>query len=251
MFPQSSFCPACGGDNIHYQYVGFGVCRYEWCGLIWSTDRLTTQSYDAAYVAERYDKYPTTQLMSEIRASLVEAVLLLHESLPMASQKVNKGRLLDVGYGNGSFIREAFHRGWCALGNDVNPTSYPGVNHVSLPLHCTNRDLAYRVITFWDCLEHFDDLDEVRNVADATQWIILSFPNPPPDFPLHPDTWKHYRPGEHHFHFTPQSLAHIFTTKQSIAEVVYTGNPEDCIRGKGPGGAANILTVALRVRDRR
>jgi hypothetical protein len=114
VFSKPSFCPACAGDNIGYAYVGFGVCRYDHCGLIWSTNRTTHQKYDAAYVAERYDKYPTTQLMSEIRATLVETVLLLHESLPMASQKVNKGALLDVGYGNGSFIREASQRGWQA-----------------------------------------------------------------------------------------------------------------------------------------
>lgn len=250
MFPTSSFCPACGGDNIHHHYVGFGVCRYEHCGLIWSTDRLTTQNYDAAYVAERYDKYPTTDLMSQLRATLVESVLLLHESLPNGLQTVSKGGLLDVGYGNGSFIREATRRGWQAAGNDVNPTPYPGVEHRALPLHCTNRDLAYRVITFWDCLEHFEELDQIREIANAASWIFLSFPKAPEHFPMAPDTWKHFRPGEHHFHFTPQSLERIFTTKQSLAEVVYTGNPEDCIRGKAKDGGANILTVALRIRNR-
>jgi hypothetical protein len=251
VFLKSSYCPACGTNEIHHHYPGFGVCRLEReCGLIWATDRITTQTYDAAYVAERYDKYPTTQLMSELRASLVETVLLLHDSLPRASQKVNKGALLDVGYGNGSFIREASQRGWRAAGSDVNPTPYPGVERRGLPLHCTQRELAYQVITFWDCLEHFEELDQVREIANATEWIVLSFPNPPEDFPIHPDTWKHYRPGEHHFYFTPQSLAHIFTTKQTVAEVVYTGNPEDCIRGRGQGGSPNILTVALRMRNR-
>jgi hypothetical protein len=250
VFPKPSYCPACGDAGVHYTFPGFGCCPSVQCGLIWATDRRTTQNYDAAYVAERYEKYATTDLMSQLRATLVETVLLLHESLPNALQTVNKGRLLDVGYGNGSFIREASQRGWYAVGNDVNPTPYPGVTQVPLPLHCTQRDLAYRVITFWDCLEHFEELDQIREIANAASWIILSFPKAPPHFPLAPDTWKHYRPGEHHFYFTPQSLERIFTTKQSLAEVVYTGNPEDCIRGKAKDGGANILTVALRIRNR-
>lgn len=249
MLKHTYFCPACGGDNIHFRHVDYGVCNFSDCGLVWATDRLTTQTYDEKYVAERYDRYPTTQLMSELRASLVETVLLLHESLPMASQKVNKGALLDVGYGNGSFIREALQRGWSAAGNDLNTTPYPGVERRVLPLHCTARHLAYRIITFWDCLEHFEELDNIRNVADAASWIFLSYPKMPDDFPCISDNWKHARPGEHHFFFTPKSLERIFTTKKSVAEVVYTGNPEDCIRGKREDGQANIQTVALRIKD--
>lgn len=244
-------CPACKYNFVDTRSPQMIVCTRPDCGLIAMKDRRTTQVYDQKYVADRYDKYATTQLMSELRMTLVEAVLLLHESLPKASQTLSKGPLLDVGYGNGSFIREACQRGWKPSGNDVNPTQYPGVRQVPLPLDCTNRKLAYRVITFWDCLEHFEELENIRTISNATDWIFLSFPKAPDNYMFCPEMWKHHRPGEHHFHFTPQSLELIFSNERTKATVVYTGNPEDCIRGKARDGDTNILTVALRCEDRR
>jgi hypothetical protein len=198
--------------------------------------------YDAAYVAARYDRYPTTRKMSELRLSVLHTALRLYESLPGGYSGVAKGRLLDVGYGNGDFIRVAAQGGWDAYGHDVNPTEYEGVRRVKLPNE-PDWPLRYRVITFFDCLEHYEDLCHVRWVSHAAEWILLSFPVVPETFPFVKE-FKHYRPGEHHLFFQPQSLEKIFSYNSRKAALVYQGYPEDTIR-KPVNDNPNIWTCLL------
>lgn len=232
---------AMGGGN------GIVVCGEDDCGLIFMRDPVTTQVYDHQYVADRYDRYPQNDRMSSLRATLLETLLLLHDSLPQGHTMTKKGPLLDVGYGNGSFIRECQNRGWSAFGNDVNPTRYRGVHQVTLPTETLPESNRYRVITFFDALEHFERLDEVSKVSQNTDWIVCSYPRPPVGWPYSGKPWKHYRPGEHHFFFTPPSLVRLFSNRRYAAELMYVGNPEDWIRGKGEHGEPNIETVALKM----
>jgi hypothetical protein len=237
-------CPACLGTWT-YTYPGneFGGCNS--CKTIYALDRTTTAQYDSEYVSSRYDKYPTTHKMSALREEVLYTVLRLHEILPSGIALLNTGPLLDVGYGNGDFIRHCSTKGWTVFGNDVNPTEYKGVTRVELP----NQRFwprRYRVVTFFDALEHFENLEEARWVSHHTDWILVSFPQVPSDFPYQKDKWKHYRKGEHHLYFQPKSMEHIFTHDGVKAEIAYCGNPEDSIRGTLPDGKPNICTVALR-----
>ena len=213
-------------------------------------DRKTTQVYDASYVADRYDRYYKNDRMSAIRAEVIESLLLLYDFLPQGLTMTKKGRLLDVGYGNGSFIREAARRGWETFGNDVNPTSYPGVRQISLPVEKLPDDHRYQFITFFDALEHFEELEVVSRVSLNTDWIVCSYPKVPAEWPWNQRVWKHFRPGEHHWFFTQQSLERLFTNERRFAKAVYIGSPEDWIRGKGEYGQPNIQTVALRIEKR-
>jgi Methyltransferase domain len=233
-------CPACLSlSTCNYSGGEFMGCYT--CGTIFAKNRHTTAVYDAAYVANRYERYPTTRPMSLLRYDVMVNALSLHGALEQGQKEVKPGILLDVGYGNGDFIRVCCERGWDAFGNDVNPTEYPGVRSVSLPSH-TER---YDVITFFDTLEHFETLVDVRWLSHRTDWIVVSFPTVPDDFPYNKD-WKHYRPGEHHLQFQPESLVKIFGHNEVNAALVYCGSPEDTIRGKRPDGGSNITTCVLR-----
>jgi methyltransferase family protein len=247
IFHDRDRCPGCLSWVTDTSVAGFIKC--ESCGLIAAKDRRTTVSYNSDYVADRYDKYPTTEKMSQLRARLVQCVIDLYETLPAGKQLMdcNSPRLLDVGYGNGSFIRRMVHRGWDAYGHDVNPTIYDGVRTADLPVRPLASDERYKAISFFDALEHFEELNKVRYVADNTDWIFLSFPNAPEDYPLRAAAWKHYRPGEHHFAFRVPTLEKLFSYERHTAKAIYVGSPEDSIRGKRADGEANILTVALKI----
>ena len=211
------------------------------CAVTYIANPVTQVSYDQQYIADRYDRYATTEQMSELRLRVLEQTLYLHETLSSGNRfGVLKGPLLDVGYGNGSFIRQCLVEKWDAYGCDVNPTEYAEVRRLDLAEAL--RSPRWRVVTFFDSLEHFESLDEVRAIVEHTDWILVSAPLPPPSFPRDL-AWKHYRPGEHHFYFhQPWTFERIFPG----AHVVYVGCPEDSIRGKLPDGSTNIQTVILR-----
>jgi len=242
-------CPFCDRRPLSYDVAtDLSTCRF--CQISFATRPVTTVCYDQQYVAERYDRYETTDQMSRLRLGVLEAVLYLYEGAPYWHEDARRGRLLDVGYGNGSFIRAALKGGWDAYGNDINLTCYPGVCRQPLPICRLPVEERYRAITFFDSLEHFETMDEVRNVVYNTDWIVVSVPCPLPNFPEGAKEWKHFRPGEHHWYFHhPFALEKVFQRQDREARVVFIGHPEDSIRQKLPDGRDNIVTVALRCRD--
>lgn len=242
-------CPACQSEAA-FRFRGGDLFGCPDCQLVGAVDRETTAEYNEAYVAERYDRYPTTNAMSERRLCYIEMVLGLYETLEWGVNDVLRGPLLDVGYGNGSFIRTAIAAGWDAYGHDVNPTEYEGVRRRPLPGRFRDRQEGYRVVTFWDCLEHFEELDEVRWITHHTDWLFLAFPfrPEPTEAAPYPDRlrdWKHFRPGEHHFYFVPETIARLFSHHGVTAQVVHRGHHEDVIRTPSEGHP-NIQTMALR-----
>lgn len=196
-------------------------------GALMSVDRTVRAVYDHAYVA-RYEKYPETWL-SHVRADLVESVF---------------GRLrfnvLDVGFGTGAFLREMHARDpyLIVCGYDVSP--YPAPKCVTVTPNWIDRE--WDVVTFFDSLEHFADLDWLSRLRAAR--VIVSVPW------YHPQKgeewfakWKHRRPGEHLWHFTPETLSR--TMARAGLWPVYLGRPEDVVR-KGDDDLPNILTMGFR-----
>lgn len=253
-------CQACGYDDetvLLDAPDGLELLHCHGCRLTSVVNPVTTVNYDANYVSERYDRYQTTETMSRLRLCYVETVMKLWESLPQGCTNLFAGarQFLDVGYGNGSFLRWAHKNGWDTFGNDVNPTDYFGVLSVSLPdpLMTTQK---FRAITFFDALEHFEYLHQVKRVSACTEWIFVTAPLPPLGFPVQIDGgiagWKHWRPGEHHHFFHPETLEELFTWEdtvagiQTVAKVEHTSHFEDVIRKPGATGYPNTFTCALR-----
>jgi hypothetical protein len=213
-------CPVCDSEShVLSKELGLSECRL--CAHIWETALKVTATYDQAYVAARYDRYGTTEEMSHLRLGLLKAYL-------------NKGRLLDVGYGNGSFVKLARNAGLTAFGFDVHGADY-GIPEAGL-----NSGEEWDVVTFFDSLEHIPDLGEVKDLAQRTDYIIVSYPCRPDGFPVGAQAWKHFRPGEHIHYFCGRSLAVLFGKTIRHATAL-----EDVIRG-GRGRNANILTLVMR-----
>jgi len=149
--------------------------------------------------------------------------------------KINS--ILDVGYGNGDFLEAASNTINSCYGNDV--TNYP------LPSKCTHIDDIYSqffdVVCFFDVLEHFEDIYQIKNLKCNYIYISLPWCH------YHSDEWfnkwKHRRPDEHFWHFNDESL------NKFMNEIGYkkisSCNIEDVIR-KPIDKDANILTCIFK-----
>jgi hypothetical protein len=204
------------------------VCRHEAseapddlrkctaCGHVFQHPPLVQVRYNARYLAT-YASYPTRE-MSLLRIGFLKAF-------------VNGGRLLDVGYGTGAFVRAAEEAGFHAFGSDLHqvPCNVPEIN--------IDEDKSlWDVVTFFDSLEHFADFETVRRLLARARHVLVSLPLAPPGFPWERH-WKHYKPGEHLHFFTAESLQKLIGKPLRKATDL-----EDVIRGR-VGHRQNVYTA--------
>lgn len=191
--------------------------------------------YDPKYVQDRYDVIPEKcKEMSQLRyETLIDNIC------------IKPHRLLDVGYGNGSFLDECYRHGCKTYGYDVS--AYPiNPKHTIISNEKALANTAFDVVTFFDSLEHIPKhLDFLTKLN--TKYIMISAPW------YHPELgeqwfvdWKHRRPDEHLHHFSRPGLIKML---DSIGfKCLETTDAEDSIRGQYSPNVENILTATFQFR---
>lgn len=195
-------------------------------GVIYQVDKNHIQ-YDKEYVNSRYVKYgELSNYMGYLRlGNIVGSIGRIPDSV------------LDVGYGDGSFLKVCKNIVPNCYGYDVS--TYP------LPEGCIQASSItenfYDVITFFDSLEHFEDIDVVQDLK--CNFISISVPHCHYDSDEWFSNWKHRRPNEHLWHFDKESLTN-FMSRMGY-ELVSESNIEDTIR-KNKETEINILSCVFK-----
>ena len=188
----------------------------------------TIQKYDFDYVNQRYNQYGEKgPQMAGLRLGYLIGVLGF---VPNS--------ILDVGYGNGDFLKVC--KGVIeSYGNDVSGYPVPdGVTYTD-----NIFDNHYDVISFFDVLEHFEEIDFVKNLN--CNYVYISLPwchNFSEEWFMN---WKHRRPDEHLWHFNEKSIENFFN--EMGYDMVDYSNVEDLIRVSGEE-YPNILTCIFKKR---
>jgi hypothetical protein len=182
--------------------------------------------YDLSYVST-YDT-PTYQRNSEILQALRLGFVFGVHGIPPQS-------LVDVGYGNGDFLKMAARSIPRVYGSDVTGVKI-------MDIETGDEYPEADVYTFWDCLEHIPDLDFLNELPART--IVISLPY------CHFHTngqewftnWKHRKPNEHLHHFDLPSLIRFMNRRgwYTVASSLH----EDIIRISA-ADEQNILAAAF------
>lgn len=179
--------------------------------------------YDVDYIDQRYNTYNDKVInMSHLRLGYI-----------IGSIGFIPNSILDIGYGNGGFLSTCSNIIQNCYGNDVSSYSIPD-GCIFIDDICKDE---YDVITFFDSLEHFEDLSFINNLK--CKYICISVPECHYFSDKWFDLWKHRRENEHLFHFNKTSLDK-FMLENNYNNINST-NVEDIIR-KGDGLSSNILT---------
>jgi hypothetical protein len=204
-----SCCPVCFAAGRSVPEHNLTECLS--CGHVFQTDLNITARYDAAY-AHQYDKFPS-KAMSRVRWDFISSFL----DLPVGS------KILDVGYGNGAFLKHADAMGLDIYGIDVHSEDF------GIPVVGFDHPLHYDLISFFDSLEHFADFAQIFKLRSRN--VIISLPLTPDLLLTAPHRWRHFKPGEHIHYFSPHSLD-LFMRRWGFSRRITQGFPEDALRGK-------------------
>lgn len=206
---QATSCPVC--QSACYGTTTTNLTSCQACHHVFQTDLTVTVSYDADY-AHQYDSRPVKE-MSDLRWDFIQSSL----ALPQGS------RVLDVGYGNGAFLKRAQAAGMKIFGIDLHTEDF------GIPVVDFKTKLTFDLICFFDSMEHFPSFAPLGNLKSKN--VIVSIPETPDFVRNTPRRWRHYKPGEHLHYFSHDSLD-LFMTNWGFPIKVTQGYPEDRIRGK-------------------
>jgi len=185
--------------------------------------------YNINYIHDRYDSYgELNRRMSCLRLGNIIGTIGRYPT-----------SILDVGYGNGDFLGLCSEAINDCYGNDIS--GYP------IPKNCKYiGDICsteFDVITFFDVLEHFDDINIISKLN--CNYVVISVPwchYFSDEWFLN---WKHRRPNEHLHHFNDKSL-NRFMNIHNYDHLSIT-NVEDIVR-KSNNENNNILTGIFKKR---
>lgn len=181
-------------------------------------------NYNKKYVDERYNSYGEKGMqMAYLRLGYMLGVL----------GKYGINSVLDVGYGNGDFLKACMDYKLEAYGNDIS--EYPLPDGAIFVDDILKKEVD--VICFFDSLEHFENIDFVKDLKAEFVFISLPYCNYKSDEWF--KNWKHRRPDEHLWHFNFHSLKQFM--KEQGYELERISNFEDTIR-KPTDGDMNILS---------
>ena len=182
------------------------------------------KDYDKEYVDTRYNNYGEKGMQM--------AYLRLGYLIGAIQEPIS--RVLDVGYGNGDFLKVCMGCEINAFGNDIS--GYPIPNGATFVDDIT-RD-SYDIVCFFDSLEHFEDISFVKDLK--TKYVYISVPLCHNFSDEWFKNWKHRREDEHLWHFNIESIE-MYMDEMGY-KVVTGNNVEDVIR-RPVDNHPNILTA--------
>jgi SAM-dependent methyltransferase len=131
-------------------------------------------------------------------------------------------RLLDVGCGDGTFLRAARQRGWKAVGTELDTDSARrmGFDVFTSLDECAEQGL-FSCVTLWHSLEHMSDpravIAQIRQLVADDGVVFIAVP----DFEgfqskTFGENWLHLDVPRHLYHFTATSIDRMLNQTEFI-----------------------------------
>jgi 2-polyprenyl-3-methyl-5-hydroxy-6-metoxy-1,4-benzoquinol methylase len=133
---------------------------------------------------------------------------------------INKGKLLDVGCGDGLFINELKGLGWLVYGLEIDQEAVKRAQGSGLEVRCGRfedidfKSQKYDVVRLWHVLEHFknpnSNLRKILSILKPGGQIILGIPNVNSLYSkMFKQDWWGFDVPRHLYHFSPQTIKKI------------------------------------------
>lgn len=220
----------------------FTLVRCDRCCLVYQNPRPTREELPKYYSNEEYYSYIELEnkesgkggLFERLRRFLFEKTIRFYyggeRSLPnrffswigkgrfgAAPHDLKKGKILDIGCGDGVFLDMARRCGWEPHGVEINSDAAARAGKAGLNVHAGDLISAgypegtFQVVRMWSVLEHVPNpaevLKEIHQILKPGGYLILQVPNiDSVSYRMFKQYWTGLDLPRHLTHFSPQSL---------------------------------------------
>ena len=215
----------CGCNTAHFVFK-VNTCRGEAFNLVQCDDCYVYCIFpapDDATLLSYYDSeyYGTSSLKFAGPVARAVAVFQRERSKRVDRVVDQGGRILDIGCGNGGFIKEMKKRGYDVEGTELTEASASRVSkeaniliHIGDPLSLELSERSYDAVTLWHVIEHVRNplelLRKVNFLLKDTGVLFLSLPNHNSwQAKAFGKAWFHLDPPRHLFGFGNMSLIRL------------------------------------------
>ena len=221
-------CPVCKSDRLQnifqakdYTVSGlpFTIVECGHCTLRFTQDVPTQEYIGAFYKSEDYISHTNTNkgfvnnLYQKIRTVTMKQKAVIIKKYT----GLQRGTLLDVGCGTGSFLQAMQLLGWNVTGLEPDADARELAKQLYelkvLPSHeiFNLPHQSYNAITMWHVLEHVHQLHEyveqIKNLLTTNGKLFIAVPNyTSRDAKVYAQYWAAYDVPRHLYHFSPQSV---------------------------------------------
>ncbi|MBC7946653.1 MAG: class I SAM-dependent methyltransferase [Chitinophagaceae bacterium] len=223
-----SACPVCASVDIRnvmdvkdnsVSGEMFKVAECGQCALRFTQDVPSESAIGRYYKSEDYISHSNTS------KGIINRIYQLVRKRTMASKRQlvermtgrNKGKMLDLGSGIGSFVNEMRQHGWEARGLEPDPGARANAKEqYSIELEDTGafKTLipgSFDAVTMWHVLEHVHDLHgyikQLRTIIREDGKLLIAVPNyTSADANVYGEFWAAYDVPRHLYHFSPKSI---------------------------------------------
>jgi len=223
-----SVCPVCTSAEITIALTAkdhtvsgesFQVMECRNCTLRFTQDVPDAQSIAPYYKAEGYISHTDTSkgLINRVYKMVRQRTLVNKRRLIEKYTGLQKGDLLDVGSGTGSFVNEMTQSGWRVEGLEPDEDARKlAAQQYDIQLADTGRFYqlkpgSFDALTLWHVLEHVHDLkgyvQQLKNILRQTGKLFIAVPNyTSEDAGRYGEYWAAYDVPRHLYHFSPASM---------------------------------------------
>ncbi len=186
-------CPACRCANRKHLFAIPDSNVYE-CSSC--TLRYLDPCLDPTAMKEAYESEETLKSMHEFHEGYYDYGDLktpsrtlrdFQKGLDILEKAIPKGKILDVGFGNGLFLAAAKERGWQVQGIDSSSSNLEtakkkfGLGLTRSSWEDFNSQEKFDAIAFWDVIEHLPDpnaaFQKVRTHLKDNGVVLVALPN--------------------------------------------------------------------------
>jgi len=221
-------CPACNSASIgpvltvtDYSVSNekFEIWECSSCKLRFTQDVPDQNSIGRYYQSPQYISHSNTKtgIVNKLYHLVRKFTLGQKKRLINNKTGLQKGKLLDIGAGAGTFAANMKNAGWSVTGLEPDATTRAkAIQNYGIELQPSDQlfqliPQSYNAITMWHVLEHVhklhDYLAEVKKLLKPGGVLFIAVPNyTSNDASRYQATWAAYDVPIHLYHFSPGSM---------------------------------------------